>query len=339
MIVGSHDTSQRVLVVAEIGNNHEGDPALAAELVRLAAASGADAVKFQTYRAESFVSATDRERFERLRRFQLDYAYFEELARLAHSMGLLFISTPLDLESARFLIGIVDALKIASGDNTFYPLLDVAARSDKPLIVSTGLADLDLVRRIVDFVRRARRAAGTDRGVAVLHCVSSYPVPPEQADLASIRTLLEELDGVTVGYSDHTIGIEAAVLSVAMGARIVEKHFTIDRQYSSFRDHQLSADPEVMAELVRRVRLAEQLIGVGGKRGQPSETDGFVALRRSIVAARDLSAGHALDSGDIIWVRPGGGLAPGEEHRIVGRRLIRDVRSGERILLSDVESA
>ncbi len=337
MIVGSHDTSERVLVVAEIGNNHEGDPALAAELVRLAAASGADAVKFQTFRTEHYVSAQDRERFERLRRFELGRDRFEELARLARSLGLLFISTPFDLESARFLSGIVDAMKIASGDNTFYPLLEVAARSGRPLIISTGLADVDLVRHIVAYVRTEQCAAQIDPGLAVLHCVSSYPVPPEEADLASIRTLTEEFADVTVGYSDHTLGIEAAILSVALGARIIEKHFTIDRQHSSFRDHQLSADPAEMAELARRVRLAERLMGKGGKRGQPSESAGLLALRRSIVAARDLPAGHTLVTEDITWVRPGGGLAPGGEHRIVGRRLARDVRSGERLLPPDVE--
>jgi sialic acid synthase SpsE len=165
--------------------------------------------------------------------------------------------------------------------------------------------------------------------------VSAYPTPPEEANVHAVRTLRERFD-CCVGYSDHTLGTEAAVLAVALGARIVEKHFTLDRHYSDFRDHQISADPAELAELVRRVRLASTLLGDGATRPQASEAAGREAFRRSIVAAADLPAGHRLTASDLTWIRPGGGLPPGSEDRLLGRTLVHPVHFGDRLTLSDV---
>lgn len=333
MRIGGFDTDERVLVVAEIGNNHEGDVAVASELVERAADADADAVKFQTFVTEHYVSRLDAERFARLERFRLTFDEFASLAELAHDCGLLFVSTPFDLQSAAFLGGVADAIKIASGDNDFVPLLTRVARTSLPMIVSTGLTEIEEIRRTVQLVQS--EWGGEDHGLAVLHCVSAYPVPPTEAQLRSILCLAAELDCV-VGYSDHTDGLDAAPLAVALGARIVEKHFTLDKRYSDFRDHQLSSDPAELAELVRRVRVAETLLGLEGKRVQPSERPGRVALRRSVAALRDLPAGHVLEAGDLAWVRPGGGLHPGEEGRILGRTLRRAVRAGEQVAVGDV---
>jgi sialic acid synthase SpsE len=165
--------------------------------------------------------------------------------------------------------------------------------------------------------------------------VSAYPTPPEQANLAAIRALAQRFD-CTVGYSDHTLGIEAAVLSVALGARLIEKHFTLDPRHSDFRDHQLSADPAMLRQLVDRVRAAEQMLGSGVKIPQPCEAALETAVRRSIVAGTDLPAGHRLGLTDLTWVRPGGGLPPGQEALLVGRRLRRAVHRGDRLDLADV---
>ena len=335
MRIGTFDIAARVLVVAEIGNNHEGDADVARELVESAAAAGADAVKLQTFRTEHYVSAADHARYERLKRFELPSAVLTDLAALARSRGLLFLSTPFDLESADVLEPLVDAYKVASGDNTFYPLLERLAGTAKPLVISAGLASLDEIARSVELVRDRRRARGAADDIAVLHCVSSYPTPPGEAALRAIEVLRERL-GCPVGYSDHTLGTEAAVLAVALGARIVEKHFTLDTAYSDFRDHRLSADPDEFRCLVRRVREAEELLGTPAKEVQPSERDAVLALRRSIVAAADLPAGHRVEPSDLTWVRPGGGLAPGEEHRLVGHTLRRDVHFGDRLSPADV---
>jgi N,N'-diacetyllegionaminate synthase len=333
MRVGSFDTDERVLIIAEIGNNHEGDVGVARELVERAAAAGADAVKFQTFRTEHYVSRLDVERFARLERFRLTFDEFTDLARLAHDRRLLFLSTPFDLESAAFLGVVADAIKIASGDNDFAPLIVRAAETCLPMIVSTGLAEIESIRQTVQLVRD--EWSGKDHGLAVLHCVSAYPVPPDEVHLKAISSLASELDCV-VGYSDHTDGVDAAPLAVALGARVIEKHFTLDKQYTEFRDHQLSADPAELAEIVRRIRLAETLLGVAGKRVQPSELSGLVTLRRSVAALHDLSDGHALTAGDLTWVRPGGGLRPGEEHQLIGRRLRRAVVAGEQLTVNDV---
>jgi N,N'-diacetyllegionaminate synthase len=333
MRIGGFDTDEKVLIVAEIGNNHEGEVAVARELVDAAAEAGADAVKFQTFRTEHFVSAEDAERLARLKRFELTFGEFEQLATHSHALGLLFVSTPLDLESADFLGRTADAIKIASGDNTFAPLLARVARTGRPMLVSTGLAELADVRRAVALIRA--EWGQSDPGLAVLHCVSAYPVPAAEASLRAIATLAEEFD-CDVGYSDHTVGIEAAPLAVALGARVIEKHFTLDKRYSDFRDHQLSADPADLAELVRRVRAAEVMLGREGKHLQPSEQGVVEALRRSIVATRDLAAGDVLTPEDLTWVRPGGGMEPGEESRLLGRVLRRAVASGERLAPDDV---
>ena len=324
MRIGDWQSGERVLVVAEIGNNHEGDLERARALVRAVAEAGADAVKFQTYKTELFVRPEDAERFARLQGFELTQAQFAELAELAHELGLLFLSTPLDLESAAFLEATADAVKIASGDNTFWPLLEHVARSGKPLIVSTGLVDEREAAQVLEFLGRFRGL----EDVALLHAVTAYPTEPADANLRAIPALAAAL-GVTVGYSDHTLGIEACVAAAALGARILEKHVTLDPVPSDFRDHALAARPEELAELVRRVRAVETMLGEPEKRAQPAELEIREAVRRSIAARRDLPKGHTLASEDVVWLRPGGGFEPGREDEIVGRVLARDVAAGE----------
>jgi sialic acid synthase SpsE len=328
MRIGSFDTDERVLVIAEIGNNHEGDAGVARELVERAADAGADAVKFQTFRTEAFVSPSDADRYARMQRFELAAAQFAELADVAHARGLLFLSTALDLDSVDALAPIVDAYKIASGDITFFPLLSRVAAVGKPVVLSTGTSEPAEIVRAVDAL------PGID--VAVLHCVSSYPASDEEINLRAIGVLAKLLPGRAIGYSDHTVGLDAAPLAVACGARIVEKHFTLDRKFSDFRDHALSADPEAMHEVVRRIRAAETLLGNPAKEVQPSEVDAHVALRRSIAAARGLDAGHVLVEHDLVWTRPADALQPGQESLVLGRALRRAVVAGEHLHSDDV---
>lgn len=327
MRIRSIDTADRVVVVAEIGNNHEGDFARAMTLVERAAAAGVDAVKFQTASADLFISPADDERRRRFASYEFSPAQWAALAERARALGVLFLSTALDLRSLAMLEPLVDAIKIASGDVTFVPLLQAAARTRKPLIVSSGAASLDEVQAAVLRIRETWRAIGHQGDLGVLHCVSAYPAPPEQAQLRAIATLAASLDA-TVGYSDHVLGIEAACAAVALGARIVEKHFTLDKHRSAFRDHLLSADPVEMSALVERIRAIEPMLGAAGKVIQPAESVNRTAIRRSIAAARDLPAGHVIDREDLIWLRPGSGLAPGDEGRLLGRRLNRAMRAG-----------
>jgi N,N'-diacetyllegionaminate synthase len=252
--LGSLDTNDQVVVIAELGNNHEGDMGVARELVEAAARAGADVVKLQAIDPRQLVRPGETARIEQLGRFRLSEDEFAELGELARARGLGFACTPFDLGAVQWLAPLVDAFKIASGDNNLDPLLAAAAATGHPVIVSMGMTDVDGARHARDVVR----SEGAE--FAALHCVSAYPTPPEHAALAQIAVLERELGG-TIGYSDHTLGIDACVLAAAIGARILEKHFTLRHDFSEFRDHQLSAEPDELAELVARVRAAEELVG------------------------------------------------------------------------------
>ena len=335
MKIANYDTEKKVFIIAEIGNNHEGSYSLAEEMIGKAAEAGACAVKFQTIVPEKLVSISQKDRIEQLKRFQLTYDEFERLNKVAKHENILFLSTPFDIESVHFLNSIVPAFKIASGDNNFFPLIEVIAQTGKPIIMSAGLIDLLEVRKTIDFILNIWNENAIDQDVAILHCVTSYPTALEEANLLAIKEL-QSLN-VTVGYSDHTIGTEAAVLSVALGARIVEKHFTIDKNYSDFRDHQLSADPNEFSQLVERVEIASKLLGQSRKTVQESEKLVMEKIRRSIVARKDLDENTVLTLDDISWVRPGGGLAPGNEEMVLGKRLKVKVAAGELITLDNLK--
>ena len=334
MKLGKINTKTKVIIIAEIGNNHEGNYALAEEMIGLAAEAGADAVKFQTIIPEKLISISQKERLAQLKKYQLSYSEFRNLSKIASQYGLEFLSTPFDIESVEFLNELVPAFKISSGDNTFYPLLNTVATTGKPIILSTGFQNLRDVRSSVEFINNIWKSRNIHSELALLHCVSTYPTPVEQANLYAIRELQNIVE--TVGFSDHTLGINAAILSVAAGARIIEKHFTISKHQSEFRDHKLSADPKEMKQMVDQVRLAEQLLGSGVKEIQIDEALTKESVRRSIVAARNLSIGQVIKIDDLSWVRPGNGLAPGQENRIIGKKLKKDVAKGQQIKLSMV---
>lgn len=328
MKIGGFDTNEKVLIIAEIGNNHEGDEETATQMIDAAAKAGVDAVKFQTFKTELFIAPSQEERYQRMQRFELSQDAFARLAERAKAAGLMFISTPFDLPSAAFLNGLVDAMKIASGDNDFFPLIEAVAATDKPLIISTGLADETLIRFVDGLVQKCR-AGRVDLNYAFLHCVSAYPTLPTDANIAAVRTLSALFPHTTPGYSDHTKGIAAAPLAVAAGARIIEKHFTLDRNFSDFRDHQLSADPGMMADIVAAVRQVEETLGDGTLAPRSIEIDATEAIRRSIAAARDLNSGDIIGPADIMWIRPGNGYRPGEEKLVLGRKLSARMERGD----------
>jgi len=328
--IGPHNLNQRVMIIAEVGNNHEGSVARAEELIGHAVAAGADAIKFQTIVPEKLVAANETDRLAQLSRFRLDAEQFAKLAETSKKAGITFISTPFDLDSVATLEPYVPAYKIASGDNDFFPLLERVAETGKPILLSTGMLDLDGVVRAKQTIEAVWRKAGVDPGLVLLHCVVAYPTPPEEANLGAIRALATL--GVTVGYSDHTLGLAACPLAVALGARVIEKHFTLDKNLSTYRDHKLSADPGEFAELVRRIRATEEMLGTGVKRTMAAEESGLRGARRSIMAARDLLPGTILAKSDLTYLRPRAGFAPGQEATLIGRRVSAAIRRGEPIL-------
>lgn len=335
MKIDSFDLSERVFIVAEAGNNHEGSYTLAEEMVGRAAEAGASAIKFQTIVPEKLVGPRDKERLEQLRKLQLSYADFEKLALVAKREKIIFLSTPFDLESVSFLSPLVAAFKIASGDNNFFPLIQAIARSAKPILLSSGMTDLDQISATKEYIESVWREHRIRQELAILHCVVSYPTRNQDANLLAIRTL-QKL-GTTVGYSDHTLGVEAAVLAVALGARVIEKHFTLDKNFSSFRDHQLSADPHDFQEMVLKINETVLLLGNGRKQILECEQENSTKARRSITSKFDLKKGHVLSWEDLTWVRPATGLLPGEEDKLVGKEIVRDIKAGENILPDQIK--
>ncbi len=332
MKIGDFDLNNKVLIVAEIGNNHEGDFNVAKELIVEAASAKVDAIKFQTFKPEYYVSSSDAERLERLKKFNLSNSQFIELSELAGSLGLIFFSTPFDIESAKFLNSIQPVFKISSGDNNFFKLIETVANFGKPTMISMGMADMPLIESIVNFWNKK----STLNRLSILHCVSSYPVPEGQENLGAIHALRKAFPSITIGYSDHTLGIEAGKIAVASGARIIEKHFTLNKAHSDFRDHQLSADPNEMSEMVRSIRKVESIIGRCEKSVQPCELPMLSNGRRSIAALQDLEVGHLMTEEDLTWVRPGSGIPIGREFDIIGRRTKRRIKLGELIMEKDL---
>ncbi|KQY50245.1 MULTISPECIES: N-acetylneuraminate synthase family protein [unclassified Nocardioides] len=333
--------ADRLTVIAEAGVNHNGDEALAHELIDVAARSGADAVKFQTFDPALLVSShaqttpyqRDRGGAEDqaglLAALTLPAEAWERLRDHAEGEGLTFLSTPFDLDSARLLADLgVAAIKTSSGELTNTPFLRALAELGLPLLVSTGMGD-------EAEVAAALEATSAAPSVTLLHCVSAYPAPIDEANLRVIPALAAK-HGVPVGWSDHTLGLTSAVAAVALGATVLEKHVTTDRTLPG-PDHAASLEPDELTDYVTAVRDAFASLGDGVKRRMPAEVENATLVRRSWHAARDLPSGHTLVPDDAVTLRPEHGLAPSTA--VVGARVIRPVRAGDPITAADVELA
>ena len=331
MKIGNFDTDNKVLIIAEIGNNHEGDFGLALEMIDAAAQAGADAVKFQTITPNRLVRSSENKRLDQLGKFSFKPDQFTKLKEQADKNHVLFLSTPFDLEVLEWLDDLVPAFKISSGDNNFWALIQKVALKAKPVLLSLGLGEIKQAIKLKSFIENAwSNCAVEDPGLAFLHCVVSYPTPEDQASLSNISSI-KQLQ-VTPGYSDHTIGTKAAELSVACGARIIEKHFTLDKHYSDFRDHQLSADPKDLENLCSAVRHVEKLLGSSVSIMQECEKGNKESVRRSISTKCDMVVGQIVTFDDLCWLRPGDGLAPGLEDSVVGKKLAVPVVQGMPLL-------
>jgi N,N'-diacetyllegionaminate synthase len=317
---------QPCLVIAEAGVNHNGEVALAHQLVDAAVQAGADAVKFQTFQADRLVTraapkagyqrqATDlaESQLAMLRRLELSPEAHRELLAHCRERGILFLSTPYEEASADFLEALgVPAFKLPSGEITNLPFLAHVARKGRPLIVSTGMSSLGEVEAAVRGIRTAGNTA-----FALLHCVSDYPANPAEANLRAMHTLAAAF-GVPVGFSDHTPGNEVALAAVALGACVIEKHFTLDRSLPG-PDHQASLEPGELGSLVRGIRTVEAALGHGAKEATAGERDTAAAARKSLVAACDIAAGTVLTEAHIATMRPGTGLPPAFRPYLLGR--------------------
>ncbi|OAN49248.1 N-acetylneuraminate synthase [Paramagnetospirillum marisnigri] len=331
-------------VIAEAGINHNGKLALALELVDAAAAAGADAVKFQTFKSDKVVSPiADKAEYQMLttgeqesqldmvRKLELSFDDFRTISRHCRDRGILFLSTPFDDDSIGFLNDLdMPLFKVPSGEITNFPYLARIAATGRPVIMSTGMATLGEV----DEALRVLHQGGCDH-IAILHCVSNYPAAFEDSNLRAMDTLRAAF-GLPVGYSDHTLGIEVALAAVAREACILEKHFTLDKTMVG-PDHTASLDPSELAALIRGVRLIESALGHGRKEPCAAEVNTAQVARRSLFLGRDMAEEEEITLPDLIALRPAGGISPAQSRMVIGRRTRRPLAAGTRLEWEDIQ--
>lgn len=330
------------IIIAEIGVNHGGDLHRAISMTHLAKDAGADYAKFQTFKAENLVCADadraeyqerncggDESQLQMLRRLELKPEDFKVLAHECRDAGIGFLSSPFDIESADFLAGLdMDYWKIPSGEVTNLPMLERIALYGGPVIMSTGMCDIDEVRQAVKVL--------TDNGmeresIYLLHCNTQYPTPAEDVNLGAMEQLAT-LDCGAVGFSDHTEGIAVPIAAVARGAKIIEKHFTYDKNASG-PDHRASADPGEFKAMTDAIRIVEKAVGSAEKHVTPSESSNLNVARKSIVARKPIRAGETFTVRNITVKRPGTGISPMRWYKVLGQKASRDFNTDDLITL------
>ncbi|WP_135854103.1 N-acetylneuraminate synthase family protein [Halorussus salinus] len=341
MQIGGHaiGTDRPTFVIAEAGSNHDGDLEQAKSLIDAAADAGADAVKFQNFRAETMYAeeagsvGDDQSLREFVAEMEMPYDWIPELRDHCDDRGVLFMSTPLDERALDELDEYVPAFKIASSMLSHHPFLRRVAERDKPVVASTGAHDLEDVRSALSVLRDAGASE-----VALLHCVSSYPTPLESANVRAVATLAEEFD-VPVGYSDHTTDpVVAPAAAVALGASIVEKHFTLDSDLEG-ADHSFALEPDELDRMITAIRDAEVALGDGSVGVEAVERDWYESARRTVHATEDLDAGEVIEESAVSALRSGErerGVEPKFLDAVVGREATRDLDAGSGIRWDDV---
>lgn len=329
----------RIFVIAEAGVNHNGSLEIAKKMIDVAAKAGADAVKFQTFKADTLVrkdaakaayqqeNATDKQesQYEMLKKLELTKQMHQELMQACADKGILFLSTPFDIDSIQMLTDCgITVMKVPSGEITNYPYLREIGRTGKPVILSTGICEMQEVK---DAVRVLRENGSSE--ITLLHCNTEYPTPMQDVNLKAMRTLREEF-GLPVGYSDHTQGIEVPIAAAAMGAVVIEKHFTLDRSMEG-PDHKASLEPEELRAMVQAVRNIETAMGDGMKRPSASERKNRDVARKSIVAKKDIRKGEVFTEENLTAKRPGSGISPMRWNDVIGSAADRDYEQDELI--------
>lgn len=330
----------KVMIIAEAGVNHNGSIDIAKKMIDEAAKSGVDYIKFQTFKAEKLVSQTapkadyqkittdnNESQFEMIKKLELNIKMHEELINYCNEIGINFLSTPFDIESAYLLKGLgLDIFKIPSGEITNLPFLEVIGSFKKKVIISTGMADLGEI----EVALKILKDSGTT-DIIVLHCNTEYPTPMEDVNLLAMSTIANAFK-VDIGYSDHTNGIEIPIAAVALGAKVIEKHFTLNRNMEG-PDHKASLEPEELAEMVKSIRNIEIALGNGLKKPSNSELKNKQIARKSIVAEKDIREGELFTVENLAIKRPGTGLSPMIWYELLGKKANKNYKKDELIKL------
>jgi len=333
----------KAYIIAEIGVNHSGDVELAKKMVLAAKSAGADAVKFQTFTAKGLVTigtpkvkyqesttSKNEDHYKMIKDLEFKKKDHLPVLEFCRELEIDFISTPYDIESAKFLQGIgVSIYKVASADIVDLPLHQYLASTGKPVIIATGMASLGEIETVVNIYRKAK-----NENVCLLHCVSNYPCSDESLNLLAMNTIADTFK-LSVGFSDHSVGEIAAMLSIGLGAKVVEKHFTLDKLMIG-PDHNASSTPEEFSSLVKMIRLSETILGKRFKERQLEEFQMALVSRKSIVASKDILAGSTIRVIDLTLKRPGTGLSSIELNNLIGRKAIRNIQANKLISWHDL---
>ncbi len=331
---------KHVYVIAEAGVNHNGNVATAMKLCDAALAAGADAVKFQVFKAELSITGwadmaqyqkrnvgSGESQLEMVKKLELDHGAFTRIARYCKRIGLELLVTPDDGESLQFVLDLgLKKIKIGSCEVTNIPYLRRVGSSRKDIILSTGMSTM----KEVGVSYRTLRASGA-RSVALLHCTTEYPCSPDAVNLQAMLSM-RKVFGTEVGYSDHTLGIEAAIAAVGLGASIIEKHITLDKRMKG-PDHAASLEPKDYGAMVKAIRVVERMLGDGSKKPSPSEKDNMSIARRSIVASRSIKKGERFTEVNITAKRPGTGISPSRWDTVIGRKAKKNFGKDELITI------
>lgn len=328
-----------VYIIAEAGVNHNGSFELACRLADAAKDAGADCVKYQTFKSENLVSKNaqkaeyqkkttgDSSQQDMLKKLELSFDSFVKLKEYCDKIGICFLSTPFDFDSIDFLNSLnMPFWKIPSGEVTNYPYLVALAKTGKPVVMSTGMCEMSEISDAI----KVLKDNGT-KDIKLLHCNTEYPTPFEDVNLTAMDTMRKAFN-VEVGYSDHTKGIEVPIAAVALGATIIEKHFTLDRNMEG-PDHTASLEPDELKQMVNSIRNIEKAIGTGQKEPSASEKKNIAIARKSIVAKKVIKAGEILSPDNITVKRPGTGISPMRWNEIIGTKAVKDYYEDEIIQL------
>ena len=338
---------KKVIIIAEAGVNHNGDIEIAKRLIDVASDAGVDYVKFQTFKADRLVSplaqkakyqiknetSNDDSQLDMLRKLELSDADHKELISYSKSKNISFFSTAFDLEGISYLSSLnLNMFKIPSGELTNFPYLRAIAQTSLPVILSTGMASMGEIEKSINVLV----SHGTKkREITVLHCNTEYPTPMKGVNLKAMLTIKEKL-GVSIGYSDHTLGIEVQIASVAIGAEVIEKHFTLDRNLKG-PDHKASLEPNELKEMVTAIRNIEKAIsGNGIKQASTSEKKNIHIARKSIHLSRDLKSGDVITHHDIISLRPGDGICTMNWENVIGKKVVKDLKKFTKLTFKDL---
>lgn len=331
-IVGDNS---KCYIIAEAGVNHNGDVNIAKELISEASKNGADAIKFQTFFADDLlieetrkanyqkIDENDKEtQYEMIKRLELNRDDFIELHKYSLKKNITFLSSPFDIKSVDFLDSIgISAFKIASGEITNIPLIEHISSKKKPIILSTGMSNLGEIRIAIEYIKK------NIDNIVLLHCISSYPTKYEDVNLRAINTLKSEFN-LPVGFSDHTIGITIPIVAAALGACIIEKHFTINKNYKG-PDHKISLEPEELRNMIDNIRIVEKALGNGIKVPTNEEEEMKKIVRKSIVSKYDMAKGTVITKDLIDLKRPGTGIEPKYIEDIIGRETLKEIKKNQ----------